>query len=631
MAVNEAKDRVFQLENAIQKLDSVKKHLNRNASDIKAEIHTNVSRNLECLRGREVSLLSQVDRVLGMKEESLQQQQARLNQALGVIQTGLSMVQEDTASEKQLAETLKKLKRVELSPEETPYISFRADHVGIRESILNYGRVDANGLPLITAFDDPGNPSASLPRHVEEYEDVDHHVFYKTVEEVKRSQNAGSCITVSIPKLSNRVEDWLQKKLPTPTYKSETETVARPLPAIRPSTLTKTGDSPPVGLSRSSTPGSTCSLNNWLSIIKQHADLEEEHDFEIIDNSCPPPRVMSDSVIYVGPKKENVKMIDKGLKAWLDPKSLMNEQFTSDFFKHIPTDAKVWLQQFHTQVTSLGDLQHHDMFAHISKDTSTWLRSRASGKQLTEEVKGGPDFFSHIRKDKEFWLLKKTSVKPNEKVPVSAAKFCVQDWLKKEENKLPLPSQSLPRLLEKLSTEDEPNINIPNCVAPATKEEVAAPVPAHFPDTSPPVLSVFQPVSLPLNDWLIPKKPTEGVTISKKTLPEKPFPDFFRHILETDNSVWLAKPTIVGIPDETPRVDKIWLQKSKGTTTHAPLPVGSDLCLLDWLMVPSEQPEVEKEKEESEGWSVCSDQSINSEQYAKDVAIATDYMHKWLL
>lgn len=85
---------------------------------------------------------------------------------------------------------------MELSPEETPYISFRADHVELRDSIMNYGRVDANGLPLITAFDDPENPSASLPRHVEEYEDADHHVFYKTVEEIKRSQCApASCVS----------------------------------------------------------------------------------------------------------------------------------------------------------------------------------------------------------------------------------------------------------------------------------------------------------------------------------------------------------------------------------------------------------------------------------------------------
>lgn len=88
-----------------------------------------------------------------------------------------------------------RLDKVELSPEETPYISFRADHVGLRDSILNYGRVDSNGMPLITAFDDPGNPSASLPRHIEEYEDVDHHFFYKTLEEVRRSQNPVSCVS----------------------------------------------------------------------------------------------------------------------------------------------------------------------------------------------------------------------------------------------------------------------------------------------------------------------------------------------------------------------------------------------------------------------------------------------------
>ncbi|XP_059141598.1 uncharacterized protein LOC131929424 [Physella acuta] len=598
MAMNEAKDRVLQLESAIKRLDSVKKHLNRNASDIKAKIHASVSRNLECLRVREVSLLSQVDNVLSVKEETLQQQQARLNQALGVLKTGLSMVQEDTASERQLADTLKKLNRVELSPEETPYISFRADHVELRDSIMNYGRVDANGLPLITAFDDPGNPSASLPRHVEEYEDVDHHVFYKTVEEIKRSQCApASCqINVNIPKLSTRVEDWLQKKLP----KAEPESNMKSLPATRPSTLNKAGDAPTVGLSCHSTPGSSCSLNNWLSSIKQHTDLEEEHDFEIIDNSCN-QKVFGEINTSKVPAKVT-SSVDDNLKVWIHPKSLMSPKFTSDVFKHIPTDNKVWLQHFCNQVTSLEDLKHRDMFAHISKDTSTWLRSRGPCKQQT----AARDFFSHIPTDQKFWLKDQNHSNGLKKSELTEKKVGVQEdtakWLAQPSSALKTgPGQ----------VEVKP-VHLPN-PAKVSAESLL--------DSSP----APNPTELLLQEWLY-KPSSKSVTKAEEAVE-----NFFKHIPDASNSMWLTKSTQT--PSCPPEVSADKDDSNKWLQLKSPKPadvkcVTSDLS--DWLMVPNQIPE-KLEEEKDEGWSVCSEHTVTSDCYAKDVAVADEYFNKWLL
>lgn len=84
-----------------------------------------------------------------------------------------------------------RLESLELKAEETPHIAFRANHVSLRESILSYGRVDSKGLPLQSAFADADKPSASLPRHLEEYEDTEHHVFYKTLQDT-RAENAAS-------------------------------------------------------------------------------------------------------------------------------------------------------------------------------------------------------------------------------------------------------------------------------------------------------------------------------------------------------------------------------------------------------------------------------------------------------
>ncbi|KAK7002834.1 hypothetical protein BgiMline_004249, partial [Biomphalaria glabrata] len=606
MAMNEAKDRISQLENAIKRLDSVKKHLYRNASDIKAEIHANVSRNLECLRGREVSLLGQVDTVLGLKEETLQQQQARLNQALGILQTGLAMVLEDTAPHNYLADTLKKLDKVELSPEETPYISFRADHVGLRDSILNYGRVDSNGMPLITAFDDPGNPSASLPRHIEEYEDVDHHFFYKTLEEVRRSQNPVSCINVTIPKLSNRVEDWLQKKIPTTGLKTFDSDVSvkpvQPNPAVRPSTLAKAGEAMSVGLSRTSTPGSSCSLNNWLSIIKQHVDQEEEHDFEIIDHSVP-----------------NRASREADHKLWLAPNSKTPDEFKSNFFKHIPQDKKVWLLQFCQTRTNEG--QHKEMFAHISKDLSTWLRSRAYAKNVSVE-KGVPNFFSHISKDKSVWLLKqKQADKKVESAGVRSGAYIkdVEKWLMpKPINSSAVVNKDLP-LNADIKIVEEP--------AAATEDE-----------TKIKSKDVFRPLNLPLHDWLSHSYKKQAAESPKNAS----FLDLGQHIRSTSSSFWLAKSsqstTLASNQDtEKTREDK---EIPKEPTSRLPAKASSsalDFCLSDWLLVPSElnnpiaEQEADKEKDESEGWSVCSDQTFTSSHHAQDVAAAREYLNKWVL
>ena len=89
-----------------------------------------------------------------------------------------------------------RLNQLELSPEETPYIGFRADQLQMRENLLSYGRVDVNGVPTTgNVFEEPCQPSASLPRHVEEYDDADHHVFYKTLQDIQKSPDTSTSVS----------------------------------------------------------------------------------------------------------------------------------------------------------------------------------------------------------------------------------------------------------------------------------------------------------------------------------------------------------------------------------------------------------------------------------------------------
>lgn len=72
----------------------------------KSRIQCNISRQLEALRNREVWLLNQLDVVSSAKEEVLQQQSARLNQTLGVIQSSLQFP--DNSGDSSVARNLAK-------------------------------------------------------------------------------------------------------------------------------------------------------------------------------------------------------------------------------------------------------------------------------------------------------------------------------------------------------------------------------------------------------------------------------------------------------------------------------------------------------------------------------------------
>ena len=73
-----------------------------------------------------------------------------------------------------------------------------------------------------------------------------------------------------MPKLSSRVEDWLQRPiLQLSTSADEVQ-------------LLQTPASETMGTPVSQT---TCAIQDWLCQIKHNPDVEEEDDFEIVDHS----------------------------------------------------------------------------------------------------------------------------------------------------------------------------------------------------------------------------------------------------------------------------------------------------------------------------------------------------------
>uniref|UniRef100_A0A803TAC0 Nuclear receptor coactivator 4 N-terminal domain-containing protein n=1 Tax=Anolis carolinensis TaxID=28377 RepID=A0A803TAC0_ANOCA len=66
------------LETAIAGIVKAEQQVKDNWREVKAQIHSCISRHLECLRSREVWLLEQVDLIQQLKEEALQQQAQQL-------------------------------------------------------------------------------------------------------------------------------------------------------------------------------------------------------------------------------------------------------------------------------------------------------------------------------------------------------------------------------------------------------------------------------------------------------------------------------------------------------------------------------------------------------------------------
>lgn len=86
-----------------------------------------------------------------------------------------------------------------LFPEETANVTFKADAATLRSAVHHFGKVESQVLPMELAFAEPGSVSASLPKAFEDYEDEEHHVLYKTVQDLKPAQDRVVSFVTNFP------------------------------------------------------------------------------------------------------------------------------------------------------------------------------------------------------------------------------------------------------------------------------------------------------------------------------------------------------------------------------------------------------------------------------------------------
>ncbi|XP_048195245.1 nuclear receptor coactivator 4 [Perognathus longimembris pacificus] len=137
------------LELAIGGVLRAEQQLKENLREVKAQIHSCISRHLECLRSREVWLCEQVDLISQLKEETLQQQAQQLHWLLGQFNCLIHQLEctqnKDLAN--QVSVCLERLGSLILKPEDSSVLLFEADTTSLRQTITTFGSLKTIQIP----------------------------------------------------------------------------------------------------------------------------------------------------------------------------------------------------------------------------------------------------------------------------------------------------------------------------------------------------------------------------------------------------------------------------------------------------------------------------------------------------
>uniref|UniRef100_A0A914XH24 Uncharacterized protein n=1 Tax=Plectus sambesii TaxID=2011161 RepID=A0A914XH24_9BILA len=171
------RQKLILMENAVARIANTKNQLKGNADQVRNEIRCCFGHQLACLRSREQQLLASVESIVTLKDGLLTEQQDQLHQSIGACQQGLQCLQRaargghqrlgsDAASmeavESNVHDILHRLNNVELRPRESPHMAFEGDTMGLRRSVVGFGRIASN---------DAFKATESLPADLEDYDE----------------------------------------------------------------------------------------------------------------------------------------------------------------------------------------------------------------------------------------------------------------------------------------------------------------------------------------------------------------------------------------------------------------------------------------------------------------------------
>ncbi|XP_055758052.1 nuclear receptor coactivator 4 isoform X1 [Salvelinus fontinalis] len=153
-----------QLEEAIGGVTRAEAQLKDNSREVKSQLHTCISRHLEFMRSREVWLLEQINLVEQLKGEALQAQLHQLHCLRGQFDILIHQLESSNSNNlaNQLTSCMEKLSSLNLTPEETPEMSFQADTRSLRQAITSFGTIATQHMevgPVLNSVPQKSNTS----------------------------------------------------------------------------------------------------------------------------------------------------------------------------------------------------------------------------------------------------------------------------------------------------------------------------------------------------------------------------------------------------------------------------------------------------------------------------------------
>ncbi|XP_016317353.1 nuclear receptor coactivator 4 isoform X1 [Sinocyclocheilus anshuiensis] len=146
-----------QLEEAIVGVIKAEVQLRSNSREVKSQLHSCISRHLEILEVWEVWLLEQIDLVEQLKGETLHQQLQQLHLLKGQFDILIHQLEYSSSNNlaTQLTNCLEKLSSLNLTPDESPEMSFQADARSLRQAITSFGTISTQHMETSNSSERP--------------------------------------------------------------------------------------------------------------------------------------------------------------------------------------------------------------------------------------------------------------------------------------------------------------------------------------------------------------------------------------------------------------------------------------------------------------------------------------------